>query len=156
MGPHYEECFACGTVRPGGLRMVLTVGAGLRVTAEFTVTDEHQGAPGLAHGGVLAAAFDETLGSLLWLLHTPAVTGRLETDYLRPVPVGSTLFLAAECTGVLGRKIYSRGIGRLDGPDGVLAVRAAALFVAVPLEHFTTHGRREPDLEARFRESYNP
>lgn len=68
----------------------------------------------------------------------------LETDYRLPVPVGSRLHLAAECTGVDGRKIWARGEARLGGPDGPLALTAAALFVAVPLEHFGEHGH--PDL----------
>ena len=59
----------------------------------FTVTEHHQGAPGLAHGGVVAAAMDEAMGFLLWLLKTLAVTARIEVDFRRPVPVGSTLEL---------------------------------------------------------------
>jgi acyl-coenzyme A thioesterase PaaI-like protein len=75
------------------------------------------------------------------LLRSPAVTARLETDFIRPVPVGSSLFIHAEVVGVAGRKIYTRAKGRLGSPDGPLAVTAAALFVAVGLEHFAAHGR---------------
>ncbi|GAA3294856.1 hypothetical protein GCM10020295_20510 [Streptomyces cinereospinus] len=115
----------------------------MSITAEFTVRPEHQGAPGLAHGGVLATALDETLGSLNWLLHTIAVTGRLETDFVRPVPVGTTLHLAAEVTAVAGRKIYSTATGRVGAPDGPVAVRADALFIEVGIDHFVDHGRAE-------------
>ena len=59
------------------------------MTSELTVTEHHQGAPGQAHGGLLATAFDETMGFLLWVVGRPAVTARLETDYVLPVPVGS-------------------------------------------------------------------
>jgi acyl-coenzyme A thioesterase PaaI-like protein len=113
------------------------------VTAEFTVQSAHQGAPGLAHGGILASALDETLGSLNWLLRTIAVTGRLDTEFVRPVPVGATLHLAAEVTAVAGRKIYSTATGRIGGADGPVAVRADALFVEVAVEHFVNHGRQE-------------
>ena len=41
-----------------------------------------------------------------------AVTGRLETDFVGPVPVGTTLYLEAEVTAVAGRKIYSTATGR--------------------------------------------
>jgi acyl-coenzyme A thioesterase PaaI-like protein len=115
----------------------------VNVTAEFTVRRAHQGAPGLAHGGVLASALDETLGSLSWLLHVIAVTGRLETDFVRPVPVGTTLHLDARVTAVAGRKIYAAAVGRIGGPDGPVAVRAEALFVEVKIEHFTNNGRPE-------------
>lgn len=109
--------------------------------AEFVVTEGHQGAPGLAHGGLLAAAFDETLGSLAALLRLPAVTGKLETDFRRPVPVDSTLHITATVDGIAGRKIYESAEGRLDAPDGPLAVQARALFVVVGMEHFIKHGR---------------
>jgi acyl-coenzyme A thioesterase PaaI-like protein len=143
LGSHYDQCFGCGGAQPHGLHLNATAGEGVAVTAEFTVRPAHQGAPGLAHGGVLAAALDETLGSLSWLLRTIMVTARLQTDYVRPVPVGAALHLSARCTGVSGRKVYATGEGRLGGPDGPVAVRADALFVGVGTEHFTEHGRKE-------------
>ncbi|MFE9449778.1 PaaI family thioesterase [Streptomyces sp. NPDC006739] len=141
LGAHYEQCFGCGGGQAHGLHLAARAGEGVSLTAEFTVRPAHQGAPGLAHGGVLASALDETLGSLNWLLRTIAVTGRLETDFVRPVPVGATLHLSAEVTAVAGRKIYSRATGRIGGPDGPVAVRAEALFVEVKVDHFIDHGR---------------
>ena len=143
LGAHYDQCFGCGEAQPHGLHVQARAGDGVSVTAEFTVQPAHQGAPGLAHGGVLATALDETLGSLAWLLQTIAVTGRLETDFVRPVPVGSTLFLDARVTAVAGRKIYATATGRIGAPDGPVGVRADALFVEVKLEHFTNNGRPE-------------
>jgi acyl-coenzyme A thioesterase PaaI-like protein len=135
---HYGHCFGCGELHPTGLHLVARVGEGATITAEFTVTENHQGAPGLAHGGLLSLAFDEALGKLMWLLRSPAVTARLETDFIRPVPLGTTLFITAEITGQVNRKVYSAAIGRLGSPDGEIAVRAAALFVIVPMSHFLT------------------
>ncbi|MFH9981745.1 PaaI family thioesterase [Streptomyces sp. NPDC017179] len=147
LGSHYAECFGCGEEQPHGLHLQARAGEGVAITAEFTVQPAHQGAPGLAHGGVLATALDEALGSLNWLLRTIAVTGRLETDYVRPVPVGTVLHLEAEVTAVAGRKIYSRATGRVGGPDGPVAVRAEALFVEVKVDHFVDHGR-EREIQA--------
>lgn len=143
LGSHYDQCFGCGDAQPHGLHLQARAGEGVTVTAEFTVQGAHQGAPGLAHGGVLVSALDETLGSLNWLLRVIAVTGRLETDFVRPVPVGATLHLAARCTAVAGRKIYSSAVGRIGGPVGPVAVRADALFIEVKLDHFTSNGRPE-------------
>ncbi|MFD4609746.1 PaaI family thioesterase [Streptomyces sp. NPDC058440] len=147
LGSHYAECFGCGEEQPHGLHLQARAGEGVAITAEFTVQPAHQGAPGLAHGGVLATALDEALGSLNWLLRTIAVTGRLETDYVRPVAVGTVLHLEAEVTAVAGRKIYSRATGRVGGPDGPVAVRAEALFVEVKVDHFVDHGR-EQEIQA--------
>ncbi|MFD8550322.1 PaaI family thioesterase [Streptomyces fradiae] len=143
LGAHYANCFGCGGGQPHGLHLEARAGEGVSVTAEFTVTPDHQGAPGLAHGGVLATALDETLGSLGWLLRVIAVTGRLETDYALPVPVGTVLHLQAEVTAVHGRKIYSTATGRIGGPDGPVAVRADALFIEVKADHFIDNGRPE-------------
>ncbi|WP_030803066.1 PaaI family thioesterase [Streptomyces sp. NRRL F-2799] len=147
LGAHYEHCFGCGPGQPHGLHLEARAGDGVSLTAEFTVQPAHQGAPGLAHGGVLATALDETLGSLNWLLRTIAVTGRLETDFVAPVPVGTVLHLQAEVTAVAGRKIYSRATGRIGGPEGPVAVRAEALFIEVKVDHFTEHGR-EREIQA--------
>lgn len=143
LGAHYAHCFGCGAAQPHGLGLTARAGDGVSVTAEFTVLPAHQGAPGLAHGGILATALDETLGSLNWLLRVVAVTGKLQTDFVRPVPVGAVLHLAAEITAVHGRKIYCSAVGRLDGPDGPPAVRADALFIEVKVDHFVENGRQE-------------
>ena len=112
-------------------------------TAEFTVTENHQGAPGLAHGGLLSLAFDEALGKLMWLIRAPAVTARLETDFLKPVPMGTTIHITARITGQVNRKVYTAAEGRLGGADGEIAVKAAALFVVVPMSHFLENAPKE-------------
>lgn len=140
---HFDHCFGCGDLHPTGLHLVAHAGLGANLTAKFTVTENHQGAPGLAHGGLLSLAFDEALGKLMWLIRSPAVTARLETDFLRPVPMGSTLHITAEITGQVNRKVYTFAEGRLDAPDGPLAVCASALFVVVPMSHFLDNAPKE-------------
>jgi hypothetical protein len=140
---HFGHCFGCGQLHPTGLHLVAHAGSALDLTAEFTVTENHQGAPGLAHGGLLSLAFDEALGKLMWLIRSPAVTGRLETDFMKPVPIGTTLHISAQIAGQVKRKVYTEAVGRLNGPDGEIAVRAAALFVIVPMSHFMSNAPAE-------------
>ena len=146
---HFRWCFGCGDDHPTGLHMKMTAGDDLTVHGVFTVTENHQGAPGLAHGGILATAFDDVLGGLNWLIGYPVVTGRLETEYRRPVPVGSTLSIIARIDGIKGRKVFTSAVGYLQ--DGQVAVRASALFIQVPIEHFVQHGSSE-HIEAAIRE----
>lgn len=147
---HYSECFGCGDKQEHGLHIQSMVGAGHKVLSEFTVTQAHQGAAGLAHGGLLAAAFDEALGAMVGnLMRQPAVTGKLETDFRRPVPVGSTLYITAQLDGLSGRKIYVSADGRLDASTGPVAVNARGLFITVGFEHFTKHGESESRQRAR-------
>jgi acyl-coenzyme A thioesterase PaaI-like protein len=140
---HFGHCFGCGELHPTGLHLVAHAGAGADLIAEFIVTENHQGAPGLAHGGLLSLAFDEALGKLMWLIRSPAVTARLETDFLKPVPMGTTLHITARITGQVNRKVYTAAEGRLGGPDGEIAVKAAALFVIVPMSHFLENAPKE-------------
>jgi acyl-coenzyme A thioesterase PaaI-like protein len=140
---HFKHCYGCGELHPTGLHLVAHAGEDANITAEFTVTEDHQGAPGLAHGGLLSLAFDEALGKLMWLLRAPAVTARLETDFLLPVPVGSVLHISANITGQVNRKVYTAAEGRLGGPEGPVAVRASSIYVIVPMAHFFKNAPKE-------------
>ena len=150
---HYDRCYGCGSKHPAGLHMRVIAGE-LSVHAVFEVTDVHQGAPGLAHGGLLSTALDEALGALNWLLLVPAVTARPEVDFRRPVPVGSVLHIDARIAGIDGRKVYTRAVGRL-GEDGPVVLTASALFLQVPLEHFLDNGRKQ-DVDAAVAERTAP
>jgi acyl-coenzyme A thioesterase PaaI-like protein len=145
--PHYEGCRGCGDV-PGSLRLASWVGEdGLAVHSRFDVLDEHQGAPGLLHGGMLVTAFDDALGTAYTQIARAAVTARLETDFRRPVPVGTTLWFRSRVDAIVGRKIYTSGVAYLGELDGEVAGTARALFIKVGAEHFLKHARPE-DLEA--------
>lgn len=147
---HYDHCFGCGSAHPAGLHVRMAA-TGDRVVGSFEVTDKHQGAPGLAHGGIISAAVDEGMGYLLWLLATPAVTARLEVDFVRPVPVGSRLELDGRLDRVEGRRIFTSMTGRLGGD---VAVRAKALYIKVGVDHFVPHAQR---IGAEMsRRPYNP
>ena len=140
---HYKNCFGCGVDHPTGLHIKMTAGAGMNVSAVFEVSEHHQGAPGISHGGILALAFDEALSGPNWLIRMPAVTAHLEISYRLPVPVGTLVFIEATMRATLGRKMWSTAIGRLNTPDGPIAVEAGSLYMQVSREHFAKHGRPE-------------
>jgi len=153
---HSPTCRGCADV-PGSLRIESWIdddageggepGHGVAVRSRMLVTEVMQGGPGLLHGGLLTTMFDESLGSVPALVTRACVTARLETDFRRPVPVGTTLWLRARLDGVAGRKYFVSGEAHLDAEDGPVAATARALFVHVGLEHFLRHSRPE-DLEA--------
>ncbi|TXH45013.1 MAG: PaaI family thioesterase [Actinobacteria bacterium] len=146
---HYVNCFACGPEHVGGLHIELQAAEGLAVTGRFIVGEAHQGAPGIAHGGILAAVMDELLGSLNWMLMSPAVTIELTTRFRRPAPVDAELWLSAHVLTVVDGTVQSAGEARLDTPDGELAVVAKGLFRQVPADHFRRHGRPSDVANAR-------
>jgi acyl-coenzyme A thioesterase PaaI-like protein len=142
---HYSKCFGCGDEHPTGLHMKVR-GHRTRVEGSFLVTEHHQGAPGLAHGGVIAAAVDEVMGFLIYLIAAPAVTVHLEVDYRKPVPVGSILELETHIDRIEGRKVFSKLTARVDG---VVHIEASSIYLKVERSHFTPYIQRsgEPQLE---------
>lgn len=150
--PHTPQCLGCADL-PHGLRMESWVAGDdggdqvVAVLSRFEVRADHQGGPGLLHGGLLATAFDDALGCVPTLVSRACVTARLEVDFRRPVPVGTVLWLHSRLDGQVGRKLYVSGTAHLDAPDGPLAGTARALFVKVGGEHFLRHSRPE-ELEA--------
>ncbi len=146
---HYARCFGCGQDHPTGLKLRVE-GADERVRGSFVVTEHHQGAPGLAHGGVLSAAMDEAMGYVNWVLRVMAVTAHLEIDFRKPVPVGSTLELEGGVDKVEGRRIHTSMRAYVDGE---VAVEGRAVFVQVTKEHFLPHLDR---ADAEVERPYNP
>jgi acyl-coenzyme A thioesterase PaaI-like protein len=134
--PHHPNCLGCGPDNPGTLGLRLAI-AGERVTGEVTLDDRHQGAPGFAHGGAVATALDDTLGTLLVVVGKPAVTAKLEVNYRRPAFLGRRFTLEAWVEREEGRKVEMTAEMR-DGADVVADARA--LFIQVDVEHFLQGG----------------
>src|SRR3954447_14689279 len=130
--PHQPNCMGCGPDNPAslGLRM-RTDGDG--VAGEVTFGAVHEGPPGFAHGGAVAAALDDALGMLLMRLRRPAVTRRLEVDYERPCFVERRYDVVARCERVDGRKLWLLAELR---EDGEVVAAARGLFIVVDAEHF--------------------
>ncbi|MDA9913158.1 PaaI family thioesterase [Candidatus Nanopelagicales bacterium] len=143
------DCFGCGE-RADGLGMELMLTGEYAITGRVDITEAHQGAPGLAHGGILSAAFDEVLGAIPWYLIGDAVTVQLNVSYKVPVPVGSQLLIQGQLDKQEGRKVFVSGVAQL--PDGKEAALAEAIFVRVPSSHFTVtpdpqNSPPEPDCQ---------
>ena len=106
--------------------------------------DEHQGGPGLVHGGIVGAALDEACGLLATWYRFPTVTARIAIRFRKPVPVNRGLRLSARVTESRGRRIEI--VGELRDGEELLA-EAEGAFLHVPLEHFlaTPEGRAAGD-----------
>ena len=125
---HHDLCFGCGQANLFGLQLELER-CGEGVEGRFFVKQDHQGPPGYAHGGVLAAALDEAMALLVFERGTFPVTGRLELDLVAPAPVGTFVRMSA--------RLESEGERRLElsaeaaGEDGGRLAAARGTFVRV-------------------------
>jgi hypothetical protein len=85
-----------------------------------------EGPPAAVHGGALAYALDEAMGSLAWLNLYPAVALKLEFQYLKLSPLNVDLHLEA--------RLVSAGKSRLEIestvalPDGSICVEGKGSF----------------------------
>jgi acyl-coenzyme A thioesterase PaaI-like protein len=124
---HHDLCFGCGQANLFGLQLELEQSPDGGVDGRFFVKQDHQGPPGYAHGGVIAAALDEAMALVLLAESTPAVTARLEVDLLAPAPVGTFVRVEAELEESDARTLRLRARARSED-GGELAV-ARGVFV---------------------------
>jgi len=137
---HDPACWGCGD-NPTGIHLRQPEKEGLREYESYLEFDErHQAAPGLVHGGLVAAALDEACGLLATWFRFPTVTGRLFVHFRRPVPINTELLIRSQVEDERGRRIHIAG-ELVDGDDILAHARGA--FVHVPFEHFlsTPEGR---------------
>jgi uncharacterized protein (TIGR00369 family) len=131
--PHSSGCFLCGDENPAGARARFFVEA-TEVRGEISLPRHMNGYRNVAHGGVLAALLDETMGwaaTVFGKLHPMYVTGELTVKYLSPVPVGETIEVRSRLLEDAGRLALCEGeIVRL----GKICVRGRGKFLPMSRE----------------------
>lgn len=130
---HLPTCFGCGPDNPDRLGVVPRL-EGDKIVAELSFPPRFEGGPGVVHGGATAAFFDDLIGFVAMAHMLPAVTARLEINYLRPMPIGVTIRGEAWLASRRGRKLFTEAIG--TGPGGQTYVEVQGLFLGVGIEHF--------------------
>jgi uncharacterized protein (TIGR00369 family) len=124
-------CYGCGDSNPEGLHIDFEVDGKL-VSGRFLPRKEHQGFPGVAHGGIAAAALDEAMG---WAMHAAgawAMTARMEVRYRRPLPLGEEVIVTAEVVRDRGRRLEAEA--RIETSSGEVLAEAKGLFLRMPEE----------------------
>ncbi len=129
---HYPDCIVSGPANPMGVALTCHR-EGDDAVATVSLGAAFEGAPGRAHGGIVAAVFDDVMGFVLSMVSTPAYTGRLTVSYLAPTPLGTGLEFRARLRERDGRKLWIDGEAIVDGNR---FATAEGLFIAIPLDHF--------------------
>ena len=101
------------------------------VVGHATLSSVYEGPPRGVHGGIVAALFDEILGSAQGLAPPPGVTAKLEVDYHHLTPVGEPLRLEAWLVEDRGRRVRAEATCHAGE---TLTARARALFLRVDFE----------------------
>lgn len=128
----FRDSVVSGRTNPMGIGLEVRR-HGDSVVATTALGPAFEGAPGRAHGGVIAAIVDETIGYVLPILGELAYTANLNIDYVAPAPLQQELRIVASLRDRADRKLWLQAHG--ESADGTF-VRAEALFLTVDLTKF--------------------
>ena len=101
------------------------------VRGTFRLGKRHEGAPGLAHGGVVSPVLDHALGEAALAKGVGGMTVQLDVRFLAPTRLDADLEVRARVTEVEGKKVR---LGGTISQDGVPTASATALFVQIDAE----------------------
>ena len=133
-------CLVCGINNPHSLKTKFYALKDNSLVAEFNTMEEHQGYPGVLHGGIAAAILDETMGRAILCEDNElcGVTIELNLKYRKQLPIGEKLYAKAKL--VEHHKRYFIATGEIVLSDGKPAVTATGKFMKLPLSQITTGG----------------
>lgn len=133
---HFPDCVVSGGANPMGVAIEVRCDGGEAV-AETVLGAAFEGAPGRAHGGVVAAIFDDVMGYVLSIHKLPAFTGRLTVSYRAPTPIGAPIVFRARLDQREERKLHISATAHTRDEHQLIA-EATATFIVIPLERFGT------------------
>ncbi len=150
----YQRCFVCGQRNPFGLKLVYRQEED-SVVADFLPKEEHQGYPGVLHGGIAAAVLDESMGRAPMIAgnYNWTMTGRLELRYRKNIPFGPILRTRAWLDRQRGRMIQAHGIITLAEDESVIFTEGQGSFIVMPPEAIEELTKGHPELESFFKNS---
>jgi acyl-coenzyme A thioesterase PaaI-like protein len=120
-------CFGCSPDNPAGLQLPF-VRRGDAIVVEYAVPERFHGAPEIAHGGIVAAIFDEvSCAAVCFLRERRVVTGELSVRYLRPCPIETPLVFSARVTDESHAK-YAVVEAEVDREGEILARSTGRFF----------------------------
>jgi acyl-coenzyme A thioesterase PaaI-like protein len=104
-GSGFDDRAVAGTANPTSADIQVEF-EDVDVVARVVLQRAFEGAPGRAHGGIVAAVFDDVTGFVIGQLREPAFTGELTVRYDRPVPIETPLEMRARLVGRERRKLF--------------------------------------------------
>lgn len=136
--PNSRMCFTCGLENPFGLKLHFYDNGTDEVWADFAIGPNHQGYPGVVHGGVVAALLDE-VGSRVMMAGSAnrfGMTAKMEVRYRRPVPLETSLRAVARAVKDRGRFVSAHA--EIRTPAGEVLAEAEVLMAEVSLDQLPT------------------
>ena len=123
----FSDSIVAGAANPMGLAAQLWRDGDV-ACVRVTLGKAFEGAPGRAHGGVIAALLDEVMGLMNVIHGAMAFTAQLDITYVAPTPVGEPIIARAWLARRDNRKQF---VEATLHADDVLVASAKALFITL-------------------------
>jgi acyl-coenzyme A thioesterase PaaI-like protein len=131
----FSDSVVSGGANPMGLGAFLWREGDVSVM-QVSLGKAFEGAPGRAHGGIVAALIDETMGLVLAISDVLAYTVQLDISYLAPTPINEPVVARAWLEKRDGRKLF---IAAKVQVGAIELASASGLFIAVDPQKFLEH-----------------
>ncbi|SMB85278.1 Acyl-coenzyme A thioesterase PaaI, contains HGG motif [Desulfonispora thiosulfatigenes DSM 11270] len=119
-------CFACGEGNVKGLKLKFFK-EGNKIITEFIASEEHQGYPGIMHGGLITTILDELMSRSVNSLGFFGVTARMEIRFREQVPIGEKIRYESKIINERKKVVDLEGKAIL--PNGKIAAETMARFM---------------------------
>jgi acyl-coenzyme A thioesterase PaaI-like protein len=130
LGDDTSHCYACGQENSQGLRVTFVPDGENGSRALHTARVEHEGWPGILHGGVTFTLMDEYLGWALYFQGMRGVTAKAQTSFKLPIRTGTPLIIRGWTTGRRRQLVTARAEVRTAGPESeLMAEMDATMFL---------------------------
>ena len=133
--PNSRLCFVCGMESRVGLKLRFWDDGVDEVRADYTVSADYQGFPGIVHGGIVATMLDEAAGRTVMIgdHNDFMVTAKMTIKYRKPTPVETPLVITGKLLKRRGRLAMAASAIHL--PDGSISAEAGVTLASIPEEY---------------------
>jgi len=135
-----SDCVVCGEKNPFSLLTRFFETEDDYVVGELTAKDHHQSYPGRMHGGMISAVIDEVIGRAVQIKDPDiwGVTGELKVRFLKPTPLGETIYCFGKLT--LENSRIFKGVAVLETKTGDLLATGEATYVKLSVDKIAEGG----------------
>ena len=127
----YPNCFGCGQDNPIGLRLTYA-SEGDAVVTRFVPQEDHQGWPGIVHGGIIATLLYEVLENFSYQQGVIAMMKQMDTKLRRPGKTGVEIVARSWLAGRSEKEMQVSAT--LTSDDGTLIAEGSAELVILSQE----------------------
>lgn len=122
-------CYVCGPQNEAGLRLPFEHTGLFTAETQLVASAQHEGWQGIMHGGVTFTLMDEAFGWCLLFEGVHAVTAKVETRFLKPIPTGSPLRVRAYVTADKKRLLEAEAEVTALDDEGIVYASATATMM---------------------------